>query len=168
MMKMSLSKGILTIVIGALVTADLRALPFNDDMVDSQLKTGQVMRAKPAESVPVGSLTHRIEKKEDALELQNPIKPTAQSVRNGERLFMVNCAPCHGNIATGEKAVETLSKSMPAVDLTHESYKNRPDGLFYATIEFGGLAIMPRLGWKIAPEERWDIVNYIRKVQSGK
>lgn len=75
------------------------ALPFNDDMVDSQIKTGQMMRPKVEAAVPLGSLKEYSADKEAAIAFENPVGKTAASTMNGQRLFQANCAPCHGKIA---------------------------------------------------------------------
>ncbi|RMG39547.1 MAG: hypothetical protein D6719_13070 [Candidatus Dadabacteria bacterium] len=146
-----------------------QALPFNDDMVDSQLRTGSIMRPKAADSVPLGSLAFRIEKKEDAFDLINPQKRDAASVARGKRLFAVNCFPCHGNIEAKEyKGGPVSAKFMVPPDISGAYYKNKSDGYIFGTIRFGGLAVMPALGWKLSQSETWDIVNYIRSVQDSK
>lgn len=145
------------------------ALPFNDDMVNNQLKTGQIMRPKPDGSIAVGSLQYHVASKPEAEKLENPIKADNVSVRKGERLFRINCFPCHGDITTKEyKGGPVASKFVMPPDITGDAYKQKTDGYIYSTIHFGGLAIMPALGWKLSPREHWDIINYIRKVQSSK
>lgn len=149
------------------------ALPFNDDMLDSQLKTGQVMRAKPPDTVALGSLEYRINKKEDVENLQNPYGKDSASLRQGERLYAVNCLLCHGSIATkqygGPGLVAGPGKFLiPPPDIASEAYKARTDGAFFGAIHFGGAgngALMPALGFKLSAKEKWDIVTYIRKAQ---
>ncbi|MCB0331689.1 MAG: cytochrome c, partial [Bdellovibrionales bacterium] len=41
----------------------------------------------------------------------------------------------------------------------------KSDGHIFSYIHFGGVAIMPRYGYKLSPREHWDIVNYIRWMQ---
>lgn len=146
-----------------------QALPFNTDMYHSQPITGDIMRPKAKESVPMGSLDRRVESKEEAAKLENPSKADPLSAANGERLFAVNCSPCHGNFADGKQiSVGPVARFMPGPDLTAQMYKDRTDGFFYGTIHFGGMALMPGYGYKLSPQEHWDIVNYIRKFQNGK
>jgi len=54
---------------------------------------------------------------------------------------------------------------MSPPDLINDYYRQKSDGYLYGTIHFGGLAVMPGLGWKLSPEEHWDIINFIRQVQ---
>lgn len=54
-------------------------------------------------------------------------------------------------------------------DITQEPYRTgRSDGNIYGIIHFGGMAVMPALGWKLSPTEHWDIINYVRHVQATK
>lgn len=143
------------------------SLPFNDDLHHSQkYRPGAMARMKPAGSVPIGSLKHRIENKAEAMALVNPQKGDKLSIFNGKRLYSVNCAPCHGANADGNSGpVAQPGKFTPPPNLLADLYKQKPDGYFYGTIEFGGLVVMPPYGWKLSATEKWDIVNYIRKLQ---
>lgn len=154
------------------------ALPFNDDMVDSQIKTGQVMRPRVEGTIPVGALAYRVKSKDDAKKLINPLKGNSDSEFRGKRLYAVNCYLCHGT----PKLDGTAWKPTPVgtkvpgpnlgLSLYHDtagsgSGQGRTDGDLYAQIHFGGV-IMPRVGWKLSPTETWDTINYIRSVQQGR
>lgn len=146
------------------------ALPFNDDMVHDQLSVGEVMRSAPKGSIPLGANEHYVKDKAAAAELKNPISGDEQSTKNGKRLWDVNCSACHG-LWTGagfERAIPLETGLMLGPDLTADFYKGKSDGELYAAIQFGGLAVMPRYGWKLSPKEHWDIVNYVRHLQNGK
>lgn len=152
------------------------ALPFNSDMVDTQMKTGEVMRPKPLGSVPIGSLENRVTTADEAAALTNPHPDDAGSIENGGRLFKVNCSPCHGDIASrpykkglvAEAIIQNIGVDMnKPPDITIEMYR-RPqmsDGTLYGRIHLG-MGLMFPVGWKLSADEHWDIVNYVRKVQS--
>lgn len=160
------------LVVTCVAAQTAAALPFNNDMFDVQLRPGSTTRGKPNGSVPIGSLEYRVTSKEEALNLKNTVKSTARSIRNGARLFTVNCAPCHGDISAKPYVrgpVSNAAAVFAAVpDISEKFYKDKPDGHFYGIIHFGGMAFMPAYGWKLSPNEHWDIVNYIRKVQNSK
>jgi mono/diheme cytochrome c family protein len=157
----------------------VNALPFNTDMYHPQPMTGEVMRPKAANSVPLGSLERRIEKKEDAAKLTNPLKGDKLSIASGQRLFAINCSPCHGAYnAAGAQELRPVTSMIGAPDLSGSSYWDpqtdgalyggRSDGNIYGTIHLGGMAIMPAYGWKLSPTEHWDIINYLRSFQEAK
>jgi mono/diheme cytochrome c family protein len=154
------------------------SLPFNDDMVHSKnaegrhmyYSTGQIMRAKPEGSVAVGSLEYSVKDKDEAETLENPYKNDPKSWKYGKRLFKINCSPCHGNIeAKGYEPGPVSTKFAAPPDISAEPYiTGRSDGYIYGVIHFGGMAVMPGLGWKMSPKEHWDIINYVRHVQKSK
>lgn len=145
------------------------ALPFNDDMVDVQKRTGTIMRQKAPGTVAIGMSEYYVPSREEAEKMTNPVKADAASLAKGKRLFAVNCLPCHGDIskkpyqpgAVGKKTLQTPP------DLTLDTYKTRTDGSIFATIHFG-IRLMPGHGWKLTPTDHWDIVNYIRNQQGIK
>jgi len=145
------------------------ALPFNDDMVDVQKRTGTIMRQKAPGTVAIGMSEYYVPSREEAEKMTNPVKADAASLAKGKRLFAVNCLQCHGDIskkpyepgAVGKKTLQTPP------DLTLDTYKTRTDGSIFATIHFG-IRLMPGHGWKLTPTDHWDIVNYIRNQQGIK
>lgn len=149
--------------------SEAKALPFNDDMVNVQKRTGTIMRQKAPGTVAIGMSDYYVASREDAEKMTNPVKAGATSIANGKRLFAVNCLPCHGDIskkpyapgAVGKKTLQTPP------DLTSDTYKTRTDGSIFATIHFG-IRLMPGHGWKLSPTDHWDIVNYIRNQQGIK
>lgn len=148
------------------------ALPFNDDMVDNQKRTGVIMRGAPNGAVAVGFEGPVPKNKTEAATLANPVPAEAASVENGARLFRVNCFPCHGDVSKlpyqpGPVAVNSKG-TIPGMDIGDKMYLDKTDGYIYATIHFGGLAIMPAVGWKLSNNEHWDVVNYLRSVQRAR
>ena len=159
------------VVAAVLIPVAAFALPFNDDMVDTQaLRTGEISRQAPAETVAIGTHRWHVESKEDAASLTNPKNGDKLAALNGKRLFEINCAPCHGKLTSvGVEPSPLASKIiMQGPDLGSDYYAAKPDGLFYGTMHFGGLAVMPRVGFKLSPDETWDIVTFIRSIQKSR
>lgn len=161
---------LLTVSVVVSLVTEVSALPFNTDMSHTQiLRSGSVARDKVKGTVPLGSAASYLEKKEDAFTLVNPVAADAVSISNGERLWSINCTPCHGFYSDdGKYTPGQVNKFMPGPDVTADMYKQKPDGFFYGTINFGGIVLMPGYGWKFSATEHWDIVNYIRKIQSNR
>lgn len=169
--------GMLGLVLaGVCYTQSASALPFNDDMVNVQKRTGVIMRQKSPGTVAIGQSDYAlqltnpsdpVERDQLAASLTDPRKVDENSLVNGKRLFAINCAPCHGDISkqpvkpgvVGQKAVQTPP------DLTSTTYKDRTAGSIYVTIHFG-IRAMPRHGWKLSPSEKWDIVHYVQNYQA--
>jgi mono/diheme cytochrome c family protein len=95
-------------------------------------------------------------------ETANPVAATPASIAQGRKFFTIYCQHCHGASGRGDGPV-ARKISRPA-DLTAQKYSEARDGLFYYAIRYGGV-IMPPLAEALAPAERWQVVNYVRKLQ---
>jgi len=95
--------------------------------------------------------------------LRNPVEATTAALENGKRLYDIYCALCHGADAKGAGPV--AGRFVPPPDLTLEIFRQRPDGFLYQTIKDGG-PLMPGQGEALSPEERWEIVHYLRRLQN--
>ncbi len=160
-------------LLGVVIASSASALPFNNDMADMQIKTGQISRPRPEGAVALGTLEKgdykfKLEKKEDAASFTNPKKGNPVAIANGKRLFAINCSPCHGNMEKVPYEAGVAGRLIGAPDLTMPLYKERSDGSLYGTIHLGGMAIMPAYGWKLSPSEHWDIISYVRKIQASR
>lgn len=167
---------IVTLAFHLLLPNLLTALPFNDDMVVNPMKTGSVMRQRPKGSLALGASSFIVESRDEALKLTNPIKDDALSVKNGTRLFRINCFPCHGDISSNPWVPGPVAKFVPGPNLAVETYWEKPsdpskgpgrsDGAIFGAIHFGSPStVMPAVGWKLSVSEHWDLVNYVRSVQ---
>ncbi|HYB40211.1 MAG TPA: cytochrome c [Candidatus Methylomirabilis sp.] len=138
-------------------------LRWSDDMFYTQ----RVMPGEMAFTMPPGSLARSgsemyfpKEAREAAAARKNPVAATPQSVRRGSELFAIYCTPCHGASGKGEGLVS--AKFVPPPDLTNsELQKTRTDGYWQSYLSAGG-AVMPSYSEALSPEERWDVVNYLR------
>lgn len=146
---------------------EVMALPFNQDMVGKQPIHGKIVRPAPSNSIPVGAEQRFVESPEAAEKFTNPVKSSPASVSNGERLWSANCSPCHGKYSDGKyiPGASSVTSLLPGPDLTKPPYNGMSDGHLFRVIHFGGMALMPKYGWKFSMNEHWDLVNYIRQVQ---
>ena len=91
---------------------------------------------------------------------KNPVAATPESVKKGHELFAIYCTPCHGPSGKGGGLV--AAKFVPPPDLTSaDLQKVRTDGYWQSYLSAGG-AVMPSYAEALSPEERWDVVNYLR------
>ena len=86
-----------------------------------------------------------------------------QSPAAGPQLFHENCAPCHGETGKGDGETGKIIKKKPANFTDAKLMSEETDGsLFWKMGEGRG----PMPSWKdeLSDKERWQLVNYIRKL----
>jgi mono/diheme cytochrome c family protein len=110
----------------------------------------------PAGSVPVTGL----ELDPQDSEPKNPITPTRESQEQGQALFSINCAMCHGQSSTERGQVGKKLKPPPP-GLDHDLIRNRSDAHIFKAITFG-FGRMPPFKGKLTQRERWELVNFLR------
>ena len=135
------------------------ALPWDIDMYSQQsLKSNEVARAPVAGTVPLGHKPFTMTMDEAEKNLKNPAPFESKSVWRGQRLWNVQCLPCHGASADSNTKI---GKLLGAPNLTESRFDSYSDGRIYGTMMLG-VRGMPRYGYKLSEEERWDIVNYLK------
>jgi hypothetical protein len=103
---------------------------------------------------------------EEAGTIENPRPMSLASLENGRANYRIFCITCHGERGLGDGPVSwTGDISGPFVGVLPLAGpagmgKIRPDGHIYNTIRYGRRR-MPSYK-RIPPEDRWDIVNYVK------
>jgi mono/diheme cytochrome c family protein len=98
--------------------------------------------------------------------LANPVPATLVSLKNGEMLFQRYCVTCHGPQGYGDGPVAGAPFGKGPFGLVfpvggpNSMAPSFSDGHIYTTISLGRNR-MPSYK-RIPPQERWDIVNFIR------
>jgi mono/diheme cytochrome c family protein len=126
------------------------------------LRPEDAPRPAPEHSVPLGAGRLPADR-DDADTLAKPVPATAISIEHGRALFAGRCAACHGPEGHGGGPVSKFFP--PAPDLAYSTIRARSDGFIYGTVTFGGRA-MPAQAEGLTPQDRWDLVNFVREVQS--
>lgn len=108
----------------------------------------------------------------------NPLAATPAVLARGREQFDIHCAVCHGYTGQGgggkgqeQTAHGLVGRRWPVVIPNFhyvEGADNRvpqmPDGEFYEVITYGK-GTMPAYGPRLAVQDRWAIVHYIRALQ---
>jgi mono/diheme cytochrome c family protein len=89
-----------------------------------------------------------------------PVPTTADSIQRGQVLFGFICRVCHGPTGNGTSAIAALFSPKPA-DLTSARVQDLSDNNIYLVIT-QGYGLMPSMAENLLPEERWDVINYVR------
>jgi hypothetical protein len=92
-----------------------------------------------------------------------PVPSSPNSVQRGKTLFGINCAECHGITAVGNGAVGAFFTPKP-FDLTSSAVQNLQDNEIFVVIS-QGFGVMPPIAENLSPEERWDVINYVRTLK---
>ena len=85
------------------------------------------------------------------------------SLRRGKLAFDTYCTPCHGQQGAGDG---TVAKYLPIPPANIPVVMaQRSDGSLYYTIRHGNV-IMPGYAYALSRERAWDVVHYVRTLQT--
>lgn len=104
-----------------------------------------------------------------AAKLKNPVATSAASVASGQALYQKYCRFCHGASARGDSP--SAPKDMKPSDLTDATWdRGSTDGeIFTVIMEGAGPDFkMKGLKGKMADQDAWHIVNYVRSLSGAK
>ena len=92
--------------------------------------------------------------------MKNPVTKSDASNKAGMALYTKNCASCHGKAGFGDGVKARMLKDFPG-DFSAAGYQNQTDGdQFYKTKS--GKGEMPKYEGKLADDDIWNIVNFMR------
>jgi mono/diheme cytochrome c family protein len=97
---------------------------------------------------------------------KNPARFTEVSVERGKKIYLTQCALCHGNNGDGKGEMVEEMKINPPDFTKPETLKERTDGELFAIIG-AGKDPMPGQSGRMTDLHRWNLVNYLRAL-SGK
>lgn len=92
---------------------------------------------------------------------KNPTKFNEVSVERGKKIYLTQCAMCHGTSADGKGEMVEEMKIHPPDMTKPEALKNRTDGELFAIIGVGN-EVMPGQGKRMTDQHKWNIVNFLR------
>ena len=140
---------------------------FSDSMTARQPVTG---------TIPRGFIPFEYETTlEDYLlageELVNPLEKNEINTTNGEVLYGMFCAHCHGDNGNGQGSINhPLYSAVPSysddllIRRSGTTMKNLSDGHMYHTITYGFNAMGPHAS-QINAQERWQIIMYVNELK---
>ncbi len=124
------------------------------------------MRPPVAGTMPRGFKPYHITDIEEAGKtLKNPLPRTKTNILQGQKLYNVYCIVCHGPMGEGDGTVVPKYPRPPT--LQSEKIRDFADGKIFHVITMGQ-NLMPSYADRVAPEERWAIVHYIRALYKAK
>jgi len=100
----------------------------------------------------------------EADKLVNPLKGDAKSIEKGKEIYQRLCASCHGQTGKGDVPAMQALNPKPS-DLTSSAVQQQTDGAIFWKIS-EGRGLMAAYKNILSEEERWALVNYIRKLRN--
>jgi len=104
--------------------------------------------------------------------LENPLKPTPESLASGKKLYDRLCAECHGEKGDGvsEIAAAMAADEVHPPNLIDDVWEHgSTDSAIFVSIRdgVGGAGAMKGLNGRpgIGPTEMWQMVNYVRSLK---
>jgi mono/diheme cytochrome c family protein len=95
--------------------------------------------------------------------MKNPVAQSEASAKAGMALFTKNCAACHGKTGLGDGVKARTLKDFPG-DFSKAEFQSLSDGdVFYMTKT--GRGDMPKYEGKLADDDIWNIINYLRTLK---
>ena len=88
--------------------------------------------------------------------------PSAAAAKRGQAMFLVYCSPCHGTQGNGDGPLARVF--VPPGDLHGPEIQSHNDAWIYGTIR-NGSNTMPRYGAELSPQQRWEVVQFIRSLK---
>ena len=130
----------------------------------AQEKKNQPESPAPSSSqaTPASSPHNYVISPEDAAK-KNPIRFTDASVARGKKVFVTQCALCHGEKGDGKgDLAKEMSLTMPDFTQT-DSLSKRTDGELFTIVAVGKDAMPSQKGRMPAPQI-WNVVNFLRSL----
>jgi hypothetical protein len=93
-----------------------------------------------------------------------PFPVTKEVLDRGRERFNIYCAPCHSRLGDGNGFVPSRGFSRKPPSYHIERLRKAPLGYFFSVMT-EGFGIMPDYASQISPQDRWDIVAYVRALQ---
>lgn len=151
----------------ALSPMPARCFPWSIDMYRGPevQPYAEAPRVTPADTIPVHGGEPPMSLEQATIKMHNPLEPTPENLAKGKEQFATYCAPCHGESGQGNGPVAHIL-AKPPKNLVSGTSKDLPDGYIYGTIRDGNLS-MPSYAEEMPVEQRWQIIMYIRSMQSA-
>jgi mono/diheme cytochrome c family protein len=93
-----------------------------------------------------------------------PFPVTKEVLDRGRERFNIFCAPCHSRLGDGNGFVPSRGFSRKPPSFHDERLMKAPVGYFFDVIT-NGFGIMPDYASQIPPQDRWNIIAYVRALQ---
>ena len=98
---------------------------------------------------------------DEVLPTVNPIAPSAASVAAGAHAYEATCSGCHGATGAGDGPIASGLSVRPSNLPAHVPFHTDAELYAFVTRGVSGTP-MPGFARELSPEDRWNLVNYLR------
>lgn len=129
-----------------------------------------VDRMPPAGSIPMTYVAYPLQSKDEKTAelagktLRNPLVPTMDVLRRGQKLFHDYCRTCHGVEGLGDGPIVGPNLFPAPPSLHTETARKFPDGRIFHVIT-RGQNVMPSYADKLPANDRWAVIHFVRALQ---
>ena len=95
---------------------------------------------------------------------QMPFPVTKEVLERGRERYNIYCAPCHSLVGDGNGFIPSRGFARKPPSYHIPRLQKAPVGYFFDVIT-NGFGIMPDYASQLSPEDRWNIIAYIRALQ---
>ncbi|NUM31119.1 MAG: cytochrome c [Bacteroidetes bacterium] len=148
--------------------------PFSQEKHMDLNPNGMTMRLPVAGTIARGQLDYIFnypntpEGYEASAAAVNPVSKTEENLMEGEKLYNIYCSLCHGKTGGNDGSVITVGNfARPSFANYQDPYiQNLPEGKIFFVIT-NGKNMMGAHGHMLTPHQRWQVVNYVKKLSLG-
>jgi mono/diheme cytochrome c family protein len=102
--------------------------------------------------------------------IKNPLDSSSVDKTEAERLYLVNCAICHGTKLDGNgplyKGGDGPFGAKPATLVGDAKYEAMPEGTMFHSVTYGK-NMMGSYASQLSTKQRWMVIAYIKSKQGG-
>jgi mono/diheme cytochrome c family protein len=99
----------------------------------------------------------------EAKAVKNPVPATPENLKAAEQIFKDKCVLCHGETGKGDGPAAGMGDVPPANFTDAKLIGAETDGSLFWKMSEGRIP-MPSFKKQLSDTERWEMVNYIRKL----
>jgi hypothetical protein len=146
-------------------SASYQTYSTNPNYPDKMTMRAPVEGTIPRDFIPFGYTIDPESRIKAGKELLNPFKPDSVVISRGKKVYTIFCTGCHGikGIGDGHLYSSGLYPMKPR-NLSGSAGARLKDGEIFHSITLG-FGSMGAHGSQILPDDRWELILYIRKLQ---
>ncbi len=114
-----------------------------------------------ARQPPVGTVTR--DQDLDGPPARMPMPVTMQLLRRGQKVFEINCVPCHGAVGYGHGMV--VRRGFPEPPSYHSARLRQVGPAYIYHVITKGYGVMYSYADRVKPHDRWAVAAYIKALQ---